>query len=139
MEGLAHRLQKVLDHHGISAYKLGKAIDFSNAAIGNMLAGKTNPSFEFLSRLMELYPMINANWLVMGRGDMFVDYSIRLRSYRSNPPDLLQAKEEINRLLNENMRMKDEKILRLTEELTNQKRGSVARGEREEDLAESKG
>jgi transcriptional regulator with XRE-family HTH domain len=132
-------LQKVLDHHGITAYKLGKDVDFSNAAIGNMLAGKTNPSFEFLSRLMELFPVLNANWLVKGRGDMFVDDSIRPKGFRSHPPDLLEAKEEIIRLLNENMRMKDEKILRLTEELTNQKRGSVARGEREEDLVEIKG
>ncbi len=131
MEGFANRLQKVLDHHGITAYKLGKDIDFSNAAIGNMLAGKTNPSFEFLSRLMELFPMLNANWLVMGRGEMFIDDSIRSKGFRSHPPDLLEAKDEIIRLLNENMRMKDEKILRLTEELKNQKGAGIETAKRE--------
>jgi transcriptional regulator with XRE-family HTH domain len=131
MEGFAQRLQKVLDHHGITAYKLGKDIDFSNAAIGNMLAGKTNPSFEFLSRLMELFPMLNANWLVMGRGEMFIDDSIRSKGFRSHPPDLLEAKAEIIRLLNENMRMKDEKILRLTEELKNQKGAGIETAKRE--------
>jgi hypothetical protein len=135
MEGFAQRLQKVLDHHGITAYKLGKDIDFSNAAIGNMLAGKTNPSFEFLSRLMELFPMLNANWLVMCRGEMFIDDSIRPKGFRSHPPDLLEAKDEIIRLLKENMRMKDEKILRLTEELKNQGAG-IETAKREAGVAE---
>jgi hypothetical protein len=32
----AARLRRVLDHHEITAYKLGKEIGYSNAAIGNM-------------------------------------------------------------------------------------------------------
>lgn len=117
MENFASRLRKVLDHHEITAYKLGKDIGYSNAAIGNMLAGKSNPNFDFVVRLMELFPMLNGNWLVMGRGDMFVDPNIRPKGMRSHPPDLLESKNEIIKLLNENTQMKDEKIRRLTEEL----------------------
>ncbi len=117
VENFGIRLKRVLDHHGITAYKLGKAIGYSNAAIGNMLAGKSNPSFDFVARLMELYPMLNGNWLVVGRGDMFIDPSIKPKSYMSYPPDLLDAKNQVIKLLNENMEMKDEKIRMLTEEL----------------------
>ena len=121
MESFASRLRKVLDHHEITAYKLGKDIGYSNAAIGNMLAGKSNPNFDFVVRLMELFPMLNGNWLVMGRGDMFVDPTIRPKGHKSHPPDLLESKNEIIRLLNENMRLKDEKIRQLTEELREMK------------------
>ena len=117
VENFGVRLQKVMDHHEITAYRLGKDIQYSNAAIGNMLAGKTNPSFDFVARLMELFPMLDGNWLVMGRGNMFIDPNIRPKSNKSHPPDLLEAKNEIIKLLNENMQMKDEKIRRLTEEL----------------------
>ena len=113
----AARLRRILDHHEITAYKLGKDMDYSNAAIGNMLAGKCNPSFDFLAKLMALYPMLNGNWLVMGRGDMFTDPNIRPKGAKSHPPDLLEAKNEIIKLLNENMQMKDEKIRQLSEEL----------------------
>ncbi len=117
VENFGIRLKKVLDHHGITAYKLGKDIEYSNAAIGNMLAGKSNPSFDFVVRIMELYPMLNGNWLILGRGDMFIDPSIKPKNYASYPPDLLEAKNQVIKLLNENMEMKDEKIRLLTDEL----------------------
>jgi hypothetical protein len=85
MEGFTHRLQNVLDYHGITGLKPGKYIDFSNAAIGNMLADKTNPSCELRSRLMELFPMLNANWLVIGRGDMFIDEQHPTQGHRIEP------------------------------------------------------
>jgi hypothetical protein len=45
-----------------------------------MLAGKSNPNFDFVIRLMGLFPMLNGNWLVMGIGDMFVDPTFRPKS-----------------------------------------------------------
>jgi len=66
---------------------------------------------------MKLFLMLDGNWLIMGRGDMFVDPNIRPKGHTPHPPDLLESKNEIIRLLNENMRMKDEKIRQLSEEL----------------------
>ena len=117
MDNFGIRLQKFLQHYEITAYKLGKDIDFSNAAIGNMLSGKTLPSFDFLSKLMELYPLVNANWLMMGRGEMFVDPNIKPRNNKLHSPDLLESKNEIIGLLNEHVKMKDDKISQMTEEL----------------------
>jgi len=117
MDNFGIRLQNFLQHYEITAYKLGKDIDFSNAAIGNMLAGKTMPSFDFLSKLMELYPLVNANWLMMGRGEMFVDPNIKPRNNKLHSPDLLESKNEIIGLLNEHVKMKDDKISQMTEEL----------------------
>ena len=117
MDNFGIRLQKFLQHYEITAYKLGKDIDFSNAAIGNMLSGKTMPSFDFLSKLMELYPLVNANWLMMGRGEMFVDPNIKPRNNKLHSPDLLESKNEIIGLLNEHVKMKDDKISQMTEEL----------------------
>jgi hypothetical protein len=111
MEGFAQRLQKVLDHYGITAYKLGKDVGYSNAAIGNMLAGKSNPSFDFVVKLMGQYPVLNGNWLVMDRGEMFIDPNVRLKSHRSYPPDLLDLKDYLINLLNANVSLKDEKNL----------------------------
>jgi hypothetical protein len=111
------RIQKVLDHFGVTAYKLGKDLKFSNVAIGNMLSDKTHPSYEFLTRLMDLYPTLNGNWLLMGRGDMFVDPSIRPRSHRVYSQDLVDAKNEVIALQGKNIALMEEKITQLTEEL----------------------
>ena len=103
--------------HWSSVCEMGKDIDYSSAAIGNILAGKSNPNFDFVAKLMNLYPMLDGHWLILGKGDMFIDPNIRPKSLKSYPPDLLEAKNEIIRLQNENMQMKDEKIRQLTEEL----------------------
>ena len=135
----AARLRRVLDHHEITAYKLGKDIGYSNAAIGNMLAGKSNPNFDFVAKLMTLYPMLDGNWLVMGRGDMFIDPNMRPKSHKSHPPDLLEAKNEIIKLLNENMQMKDEKIRQLSDELREYRAaGKLLTGRKGKDSSEPK-
>jgi hypothetical protein len=138
LENFGKRLQKVLDHHEITAYKLGKDIGYSNAAIGNMLAGKSNPNFDFVAKLMNLYPMLDGHWLILGRGNMFIDPNIRPKSQKSHPPDLLEAKNDVIKLLKENMEMKDEKIRQLTEELREYRAaGKLLSGRREKGIGES--
>lgn len=110
-------MHKVLEHYGLSAYRLAKEIDFSNAATLNLLSGKTNPSYEFLTRLMELYPDVNSNWLLLGRETMFMDPNIRPKSVSHYSPDLIESKNAVIAALNDNIRMKDEKIEFLTSEL----------------------
>ncbi len=51
-----------------------------------MLAGKTNISFEFLYRSKELFPILNANFMIMDSRDKFTDESIRPKGHRSQPP-----------------------------------------------------
>lgn len=117
MENFGSRLRKVLEHYGLSAYRLAKEIDFSNAATLNLLSGKTNPSFEFITRLMELYPDLNSNWLLLGRESMFLDPNMRPKSISHYSPDLVESKNAVIAALNDNIRMKDEKIEFLTAEL----------------------
>ncbi|MEA1897445.1 MAG: hypothetical protein U9N53_07250, partial [Bacteroidota bacterium] len=38
-----------------------------------VLSGRNKPSFEFLQKLFQAYPKINADWLIIGREPMFLD------------------------------------------------------------------
>lgn len=53
--------------------------------------------------------MLNTNWLFMGRGDMFIDDSIRHKDLQS-PPELSEEKDNIMGLINEYMRMKGREV-----------------------------
>ena len=110
-------ISKQFEVHPVTAYKLGKDIDFINAATLNLLSGKTHPSYEFLIRLMELYPDVNSNWLLLGRETMFMDPNIRPKSISHYSPDLIESKNEVIAALNDNIRMKAEKIEFLISEL----------------------
>jgi hypothetical protein len=114
---IASRLRRVLEHYELSAYKLGKEISITNAATLNLVAGKANPSFEVLSRLKMRYPEINANWLLVGEGSMFMDPKMKPISNTVFPPDLIESKNAVIAALTENVRLKDEQIHELKEEL----------------------
>jgi hypothetical protein len=117
MDNFASRLRKVLDHYEVTAYRIAKEISFTNAAVLNLLSGKTSPSYEFVFSLLEKYPELNANWLVMGRDTMFLDPERKPKTRVYSSPDLLASKNETIAVLQENIRMKDEKIIQLTSEL----------------------
>lgn len=69
MDNFIDRFEKVIDFTGLSAYKLAKELGTSEAVISNIRSGKTKPSFDFLSKLLNKYKAINANWLYTGIGE----------------------------------------------------------------------
>jgi hypothetical protein len=49
-------------------------IGISVQGVHDLLSGRKGyPSFKVLSSILESYPMLNANWLIMGRGPMLQD------------------------------------------------------------------
>ena len=68
MTTFTERFDEMLDFIGITAYKLAKEIGSSDAVISSIRSGKTKPSFEFLSKLLSKYEVININYLITGTG-----------------------------------------------------------------------
>jgi transcriptional regulator with XRE-family HTH domain len=117
MDTFAKRILAVLDHFEFTPYKLGKELNFSQSSLSSLLAGKTNPSFEFMHKLLSKFPILDANWLILGKGDMFLNPDIKVKRKSNHPSDLMESKNAIIALMSENIRLKDEKIERLTNEL----------------------
>lgn len=113
MKTFSVRFQELLDGLNISAYKLAKEIGTSDAVVSNVRTGKSNPSFEFLEKLLNKYEAINANWLICERGEKFNQPGFGVKAKQN--PDLLTAQKEIIALQAENIRLKDQKIQELTE------------------------
>lgn len=50
-----------------------KAIGLSNnVTIGRIISEEREPGFQVLSKIMETFGSINANWLITGKGEMFL-------------------------------------------------------------------
>lgn len=67
---LSERIDKILEHFNISAYKLAKNIGTSEAIISNIRSGKTKPSYDFIEKLLNKYEVLDAGWLITGDGKM---------------------------------------------------------------------
>ena len=116
-ENFAGRFKKVLEHYNVSPYRVAKDLSYTTPTTVRLLSGQSTPSYEFLCRFSKQYPEVNLNWLLLGEETMFRDPSIRPKSNIHHSPDLIESKNALIATLNENIRLKDEKIDQLSYEL----------------------
>ncbi len=73
MDTLIERLEQILQKYDLSASKLADLLEVQRSGISHILAGRNKPSYDFMVRLAEKFPEIDANWLLSGRGQMLKD------------------------------------------------------------------
>lgn len=64
------RIVKLMDHYRISPAQLADNMGVQRSSISHILSGRNKPSFDFLIKLLENYSEINAEWMVLGKGNM---------------------------------------------------------------------
>ena len=64
------RLKNWMGIEGLKSSALADSIGVNRATISHILSGRNKPSIDFLEKLLNAYPNINANWLISGIGYM---------------------------------------------------------------------
>lgn len=67
------RIKEYIDCKGISVSAFEKSIGMSNASFGKSLKNKGAIGSDKLENILKIYPDINAEWLLTGRGEMLKD------------------------------------------------------------------
>lgn len=75
------RLLRILNHLGYSATKFADEINVQRSGISHILSGRNQPSYDFLVKILTRFPEINAEWLLLGTGNM-----IKSNQEENNPP-----------------------------------------------------
>lgn len=65
------RIDQVRNTLGLTARQFAAEIRVQPGTISNMMAGRNNPSYEVIKRILERYPTLNPEWLIAGRGEMW--------------------------------------------------------------------
>jgi len=65
------RLSKIITSEGLSPSLLADKMGIQRSGISHILSGRNYPSFDFLQKLLENYPQLNAEWLILGQGSMY--------------------------------------------------------------------
>ncbi|MDT8432164.1 MAG: helix-turn-helix transcriptional regulator [Bacteroidales bacterium] len=65
------RLLKFLDTEQLSSSKFADVIGVQRSSVSHILTGRNKPSFDFLQKTLKAFPMLNADWLILGEGDMY--------------------------------------------------------------------
>src|SRR6266568_123792 len=64
------RIIKFLTNENITATRFADEIGVQRSSISHILSGRNNPSFEFIHKILSRYKYLNAEWLIMGNGNM---------------------------------------------------------------------
>ena len=85
------RLRQFLAAENISQAQFADSINVVRASVSHILAGRNNPSFDFIKALMLTYPRLNVEWLMFGKGKMYKDSE---NGHTSSPPLLFPEPDE---------------------------------------------
>lgn len=66
-----NRLKQFLAAENISQAHFADVIKVVRASVSHVLAGRNNPSYDFIKAIMDNYPQLNMEWLILGKGKMY--------------------------------------------------------------------
>jgi len=64
------RIRQFMEYKGITPSELADAIGVQRSNITHVLHGRNKPGFQFITKILETFPEINAKWLITGEGKM---------------------------------------------------------------------
>ncbi len=65
------RLLKFMNNEQLSSARFAEIIGVQPSGISHILSGRNKPGFDFIQKVLRSYPALSAEWLIMGRGDMY--------------------------------------------------------------------
>ncbi len=66
------RIFKLLNEENLSSSKFADAIDVQRSSISHIISGRNKPSLDFIQKVLKNFPLINPDWLVIGKGEMYI-------------------------------------------------------------------
>lgn len=76
---MEERIRKFMDYKGISPSQLADTIGVQRSNVTHVLNGRNKPSFQFIEKMLQIFPDLNAKWLLLGEGNM-VDSIVKTKT-----------------------------------------------------------
>lgn len=65
------RLVKIISSEGLTSAAFADSIGVQRSSISHIISGRNKPSLDFLQKILTSYPKYNAEWLIIGLGDIY--------------------------------------------------------------------
>jgi transcriptional regulator with XRE-family HTH domain len=96
------RLKELMVQLSISAAELADKIGVQRSSISHILNGRNLPSSQFLEKLLNTYPEVDARWLMTGKGGIYRQDNI------SNPGESIKRENVHSEEIKNSKTPKDE-------------------------------
>ena len=68
---IEERILKLLDTEQLSSSKFADIIGVQRSSVSHILTGRNKPSFDFVQKTLKAFPLLDADWLILGKGEMY--------------------------------------------------------------------
>ena len=92
-EDIAKRLTDFRKSRHITLAELSKKLNMETATLGAQLAGKRGVSVTTIHNIINLYPELNLEWVMLGRGNMLV--SDEIQEHLSTKAEVAELKNQV--------------------------------------------
>ncbi len=65
------QIQEILRREDISSSQFADKIGVQRSSVSHVLSGRNKPGFDFINKILDAFPSINADWLITGAGEMY--------------------------------------------------------------------
>ncbi len=69
------RVMELISHEGLSASAFADRIGVQRSSISHISSGRNEPSVPLIKKIMQAFPQVNVEWLLMGVGSIYKDGS----------------------------------------------------------------
>lgn len=66
------RIGLILKEKNLTANEFAAKLEVRSSNISHIITGRNKPSFDFLEKLISVFPEVNTLWLIKGEGDMYL-------------------------------------------------------------------
>lgn len=77
------KLRQLMKHEGVNSTRLAEILGIQASGISHIMSGRNKPSFDFLLKLLQRFPQINPDWLILDKGPMYRD---EIKNKNQSPP-----------------------------------------------------
>lgn len=83
-----------MDKEGISPARFAEIVGVQRSSVSHILSGRNNPSLEFIQKILNAFPKVNSDWLILGLGAMYRE-AAKQRAGIGEPQSAVSAHREL--------------------------------------------
>lgn len=85
----------IMESRGMTMESFAKSLEITRTILSQVKGGKQNASIDVVSKTVSVYPELNADYIITGRGSMFIQEQENKANDKSNEKIIIELQEEL--------------------------------------------
>jgi transcriptional regulator with XRE-family HTH domain len=95
---LPDRIQTIIRVNNLNPASFAEMIGIQRSGLSHILNGRNKPSLDFIQKVLEKFPRVDANWLIAGKSPGKYEGEAEKESERSEIPKAIQEADSEKRV-----------------------------------------